>query len=367
MVRAPTASGLGLLLVLIGVGFDTPSLLIPGIGLIVIVVIAVAWVELARPATVERRPGPPRVVEGERYPVEIRAGGGSLRPPAGELSDPLLESPLPIGPRWDGALVTSVSLRGRGRRRLGPPRLEIRDPLGVHARAVAGEGTDELIVLPRIEPVLVVGSGTGASRRSVLAGVEEGAAQARVDARAIELEVDGLRPYREGSPASRIHWPSVARGRELVERRMAAGADAAPLVVLDASAPESAAALDAAVRAAASLAFHLAHGDGCVVLLPGGRRALELDPGLHRWPEIHARFALVEETEAPPALRRTLRPGAVFWVAARPSSIPAALRGSPAPRYLVAPEAAAAGAPVFSVAGLEAVRVGSRRQIRRAA
>ena len=26
-------------------------------------------------------------------------------------------------------------------------------------------------------------------------------------------EVDGLRPYRPGTPASRIHWPALARGR----------------------------------------------------------------------------------------------------------------------------------------------------------
>ena len=94
------------------------------------------------------------------------------------------------------------------------------------------------------------------------------------EARAAEFEVDGLRPYREGSPASRIHWPALARSGEMHERRMVAGAEATPLVVLDAELPDDQEALDRAVRAAASLCVHLAPGSGCSVLLPGshGRR-----------------------------------------------------------------------------------------------
>ena len=72
------------------------------------------------------------------------------------------------------------------------------------------------------------------------------------------VDLDGLRPYRPGTPASRIHWPAVARGAGLIERRLQADGDARPLVVLDARTPASAGRagvdlLDAAVRAAASL------------------------------------------------------------------------------------------------------------------
>src|SRR5215218_4723978 len=48
-----------------------------------------------------------------------------------------------------------------------------------------------------------------------------------------QFEVDGLRPYRDGSPASRIHWPAVARTGEMVERRLVAGGDPRPMVVFE--------------------------------------------------------------------------------------------------------------------------------------
>ena len=37
-------------------------------------------------------------------------------------------------------------------------------------------------------------------------------------------EVDSLAPHRPGAPASRIHWPTVARTTMLMERRMVADA-----------------------------------------------------------------------------------------------------------------------------------------------
>ena len=141
-----------------------------------------------------------------------------------------------------------------------------------------------------------------AARPSALVGLEEGAATSALDARAIEFEVDGLRAYRPGSPASRIHWPAVARTGELIERRLVAGADAAPLVVLDAARPTSSAALDAIVRAAASLCVHLAGTGGCAALLPSDRRATEIEPDLRGWPQVHARLAMVEAGSASPAV-----------------------------------------------------------------
>ena len=90
---------------------------------------------------------------------------------------------------------------------------------------------------------------------------------------AAETEIDGLRPWREGSPASRIHWQSFARGAGLMERKLISEADSRPLVVIDPRAPTSPEALDAAVRAAGSLAVHFAKRTGCSLLLPGDRRA----------------------------------------------------------------------------------------------
>jgi uncharacterized protein (DUF58 family) len=233
----------------------------------------------------------------------------------------------------------------------------IRDPIGLCTREVRSAAGGELLVLPRVEALVVAGRGAGGS--SVLAGLDEGPDVGRLEARAIELEIDGLRAHRRGSPASRIHWPTVARTGELVERRLVAGGDTAPLVVLDASRPSSADALDAAVRAAASLCWHLSRAGGCAVLLPGDRRPAQVEPE-RGWPQVHARLALVEPVGSPPPITAAHRAGAVFWVSARSApALPAALRGQGA-RYLVGPAVRGNGAPAFLVASCEGRRFGGR-------
>ena len=371
MARAPTAAVLGLLLVLAGAGFDSPSLLVPGLVLLVLSVFFAVWVGLARPARLHRAPGPSRIVEGEAYPLRVELRGARLPPPGGELTDPLLARPVALGPRSGRRYEAQVPAGRRGRFELVPAAVEVADPLGMLSRRVESEPGGELIVLPRVEPVLAAGRGP-ARGRSVLAGLEDAVASSRIDPRAIEPEVDGLRPYRQGSPASRIHWPAVARSGELVERRVVAGSDAAPLVVLDAAHPDGQEELDAAVRAAASLCFHLAGAAGCAILLPGDRRPTEIAEDLGSWPAVHARLALVEPTSSSPSPTRAMRTGAVFWVAARAgAALPGALAGATGERYLVLPAGSRGhGAIAFAVGGCEGRRIGrrgGRRPLRSAA
>ena len=185
------------------------------------------------------------------------------------------------------------------------------------------------------------GRGRPRRRRSApepVGGHREGIAASQIDARAIELEVDGLRAYRDGSPASRIHWPAVARTGELFERNLVAGADAAPLVVLDATRPASPAALDAAVRAAASLCVPPRRAGGCAVLLPDDRRPTEIETDMRAWPQVHARLALVEAGGRRPRCSRTAAPGdGLLGHAPAARRCPAALRAGIALRYLVNP------------------------------
>ncbi len=368
MTRAPTAAVLGVILVLAGAGFDSPSLIVPGVGLVALAAFFTVWVELARPSRLVRAPGPHRIVEGDSYPVRIDLRGARVGPPGGQLTDPLLPSPVALGPRSARSYETEVRAGRRGRHQLGPAAVEIGDPLGLRVRRVESDPLGELIVLPKIEPVLAAGRGPARGGSSILAGVEDGAASSRMDARAIELEVDGLRPYREGSPASRIHWPAVARTGELVERRLVAGSDAAPLVVLDAANPDGEEELDAAVRAAASLCSHLAGANGCALLLPGDRRPTQVTDELHTWHAVHVRLALVEPTTSSPSPSRAIRTGAVFWVAARArAALPAPLAGAGGERFLVVPAGSAGrGAIAFSVGGCEGRRVGrgTRRPLR---
>jgi uncharacterized protein (DUF58 family) len=359
MPAAPTAAGIGAALILAGLGFGSPSLLVPGLGLLGMAVFFFTWVSLAAPSRLAREAGPGRVIEEDPFRLRIRAVGGLLPLPGGRLADPVLDEPIRVGPRWGRSVDVEVRLRGRGRRRLEPARLVVRDPLGMRTRVAVSEDGGDLLVLPRIEPLVVAGRGSAGS--SVLAGLDDGAGAGQLDARAIELEVDGLRAHREGSPASRIHWPTVARTGELVERRLVAGADTAPLVVVDAGSPASEGALDLAVRAATSLSWHLSQAGGCALLLPGDRRPSEIEADLRGWPQAHTRLALVEAGRVPPTLGPMQRAGAVFWVTARERpALPAAIRAGSGARYLVGPLVRGTGQPTFLAAGCEGRRIGAR-------
>ena len=354
MVRPVLTALLGLALCLAGGTFDTASLYVPGVALILLACGSVVWVRLAaRGATVGRVAGPSTVVEEEPYPLRVEVRSGLLPPPGGELFEPLLGWPVPIAGRWSRRLRINVRFSRRGRRILEPELLVIRDPLRLYSREVRGEGRDEVLVLPRVEAVTAPGSGGAGAGADAGLGAAPSLSGRRLDASAAELEIDGLRQYREGAPASRIHWPSVARHGEMLERRLVAELDSAPLVVMDPSNPASEEALDMAVRAAASLCVWLARKEGCAVLLPGDRRPVDIGHDMGAWPGVHARLALVDEGPAPASGVLGPRGGAVIWVTgADLRATPRALDRLPAgSRYVVAPGALPGIRAAFEVAG----------------
>src|SRR5215213_878708 len=133
--RAPATAALGVAFTAAGLGFGLTAALVCGIGLLVLVIGAVAWVELAtRGGRLERDRGPGRIDERDPYPLRLRLVGTVLPPPGGELRDPLLERPLAVGPRWHRQLVRDIWLNGPGRRRLEAARLTVQDPLGLWRR-----------------------------------------------------------------------------------------------------------------------------------------------------------------------------------------------------------------------------------------
>lgn len=359
-VRARAAAGIGLALLATGALFGTPSLYPPGIALVMLPGLTLIWVLLSSRGVRLRRVAPGgTLIEGERAQLEIAIGGGPVPPPGGELRDPLLGTPAHFGP---GGLELSrtVSFPRRGWRSLGTAEALVRDPLGLFERRIEGPPAPELLVLPRVEPVGF--TGTGSAGRT-LAGGRRGSGGAGPDSWAAEFEIDGLRSYREGTPASRIHWPTAARTGELHERRITAGAEAARLLVVDPRRPAGSGALDAAIRAAASLALELAKAGGCAVLIGGEGRALELDRGLRAWPKLHAALAVVEDDAGAPALHRIGRSGLVVWVSADPSRrVEAELRKVRASRrILVRPNPGSEGlGALFAVAGCSGRALGER-------
>ena len=165
----------------------------------------------------------------------------------------------------------------RGRQEVGPARVRVADPLGICVREILSESSRGARAAPR----------SPAER----AGSRAGRGQRHRSRREAPQEVDSLRVYRPGSPASRIHWPTVARSGVLMEHGLRAEDDARVLVEVDALHPASEDALDQALRAAASLCVHLARRGGCLVLLPDDARASPVGPDLRAWPALHARLA----------------------------------------------------------------------------
>src|SRR3954452_22600879 len=346
---------LGLVLALTAATFDAEPLYVPGAAFVMLAVGAVVWVQVAsRRLTIERVASARRALEDDTVRIEIRVRTGSLALPAGLIDDPLLPAPAPIQAGRRGAQGIIDPRFGRpGRRQLVEPSVIVRDPFGLATRVVQGGGEADVLILPRIAKVIAPageGDGTGLAARRGRPSI------------AAEVDLDGLRPHRPGAPASRMYWPALARTGELMERRLRADTDTRPLVVLD---PRGAAdeALDAAVRAAASLAVHLARAGGCALLLPGDRRPTALEPTLAAWDHAHARLAVVTGTRGPNLAGLANRRGPVFYVAAAaPRRPPRALTHAPGGgRVLVVPGTLPGRRAIFTVAGCSAYEVSGQR------
>ena len=137
-----------------------------------------------------------------------------------------------------------------------------------------------------------------------------------------------------------------------MERKLISEADSRPLIVLDPRAPESPEALDAAVRAAASLTVHFAKRGGCGLLLPGDRRAHVIERDLLAWAPAHVRLALVDEHTGPALMAAQNRRGLIAFVSARTvDRVPRGLGRTPGGCLLVIPGTLPNRRAVIEVAG----------------
>jgi hypothetical protein len=117
-------------------------------------------------------------------------------------------------------------------------------------------------------------------------------------------------------------------------------------------APASPEALDAAVRAAGSLALHFARKTGSSLLLPGDRRAAVIEHDLAAWPALHVRLALLDEHVGPSLAAAQNRRGLVLYVAARVvDRAPRGLGRTPGGCLLIVPGQIAGRRAILEVAG----------------
>lgn len=162
----------------------------------------------------------------------------------------------------------SYRVRGtaRGRHRLGPLGLRIRDPFDLTLRLGIVRDAGELIVLPTVVPL-------GAA--SLVGGLgQEGSVPHLI---ALHGEDDvSVREWREGDDLRRIHWPATARTGDLMVRQEDRPATRRVVVLLDdrariGSAPRSSASFEWAVTATASIAQLAADSAASLHLVLGGR------------------------------------------------------------------------------------------------
>jgi uncharacterized protein (DUF58 family) len=385
--RAIAVALSGLAFMLVSFVFAAASLLVAGVALFAIGALTPLWVlASARGARARRILVAERMTEGTELHVTIEvhrsiAAGGWGRL---EIFDELTGRRLALGGAGsplrnvrDARVQLTAPMPRRGEHVLAPPTITARDPFDLARAESAGRDAPQVVlVLPRTEPVRW--SGGNRIRRS---DGEDG----RLGAEAMAAtDLDGLRPYRPGTPASRIHWTALAGGRGLIERRLRADGDERPLVVLDPRTLTSGRGatdepLDAAVRATASLVLELARRGGCGLLLPGQSRPLVVDPELSAWPGVHARLA-VAGTEADPhrsrapALDRVAGRVPLVYVTAAPHERLALMLGAGGRGavVLVVPESEilegrprgvnGSTAPVLSVSGCRGFSLSSGRR-----
>jgi uncharacterized protein (DUF58 family) len=364
--RAAGVLASGVVLILVALTFDSRSLFVPGIAFALLGLGAWLWVMIvAHGASVDRELHSDRVVEEDPLEATVKVSGGVFGVAGAEIWDPLAGAPLLLRGGGRTATVRVVArFDRRGLRSVPPPRIVIRDPLMLAQReAKCVAPTQQVLVLPRTERV-VWRNGSGAERFSVPGAPS----RAHVT---IAVEVDGLRPYQPGTPASRIHWPAFARGAGLLERRLRGDDDFRPLVILDLRGNVPTGHVDAAVRAAASLTLELARSGGCLLLTSGVRRAIAVESDLASWPAVHARLALEEGgpgAPAPALIAARSRLGPVLYVSAAPiDRAPAALGTGTAVLVVPAGSGPRGSRPSFEVSGCEGFLLGARSRVPEAA
>ncbi len=257
------------LLCLVAAALGSVALFAVGVGLALIYLGAqMAVTKGAERLVVVRKLDRVEVVEGSPVTVLFEIEGLAGFPAEVELlgTDGVWH-PLPMG-----RSTVRYVINQPGEHVVEPSPMRVRDDLGLITRFVLVGERQSVLVLP--EPARV-----GAPPR-------QGAA-----ARIPDPEPEGLRPYVPGTPVSRIHWKSAARGGALQERQFTQSVDHLPLVVVDTSGVAPGPALDWTARTAAGSIVELMRGGGCRVLLPGDPVPVTVTDALAQWPGVHRRLA----------------------------------------------------------------------------
>ncbi len=232
--RGWTAFGSGIVLWVAARLMGSPDLHMVAVGVLVLPLFAVLFVQWNRlQLDVRRHLSSSRVFPDT--PVTVTLTVQNHGP--GTLAFLLLEDALPpelarparvvvggIPARNEQAVSYRIVPRSRGHFSIGPTLMWITDPFGLARIRIASAATARLVVYPRVEDV--------PASEMALRGAGRGESRARELHRSA-AEFYTMREYVLGDDLRRIHWPSVARTNQLMIRQDEATRRSAATVFLD--------------------------------------------------------------------------------------------------------------------------------------
>src|SRR5919107_222381 len=266
--------GLGLGVYLAAWAFGSKPLYPVATGLLLVVVVAWAWVRLAnRPFRVRRGWGDSEHLEGDDVPVVLELdASGRVLPAAATLVERIgrLGRQRHQLRRHGRRLSVRYVLERlpRGRYEFSDVRLEIADPFALERVSLELPAPGALLVYPRLVqlPRLFSESGTRShdGRRLLLR-------------RQAGFELHGVREYAQGESLRRVHWRSTARRGELMVKELEDAPRDEIAVLLDADASAVVGdSFDVQVRAAGSiLESYVRRGRRAVLVVNSDRREVQ--------------------------------------------------------------------------------------------
>jgi uncharacterized protein (DUF58 family) len=266
--------GLGLGVYLAAWAFGSKPLYPVATGLLLVVLVAWAWVRLAnRPFRVRRGWGDTEHVEGDDVPVVLELDASARVLPAaatlverigrlGEQRHLLLRHGRRLSIRY------VLERLPRGRYQFSDVRLEIADPFALERVSLELPAPGALLVYPRLVhlPRLFSESGTHShDGRRLLLRRQSG------------FELHGVRQYAQGESLRRVHWRSTARRGELMVKELEDAPRDEIAVLLDADSSAVAGdSFDVQVRAAGSvLESYVRRGRRAVLVVNSDRREVQ--------------------------------------------------------------------------------------------
>jgi uncharacterized protein (DUF58 family) len=272
-------------------------------GLLLVVLVAWAWVRLAdRPFVVQRGSGDQEHVEGDDVPVvvELRATG-RVMPAAVTLNERVgrLGEQRHLLRRSGRRLSVRYILERvpRGRYAFEDVRAELADPFALERAIVLLPAPGALLVYPRLVRLGSLFSESGSAshdgRRLLLR-------------RHTGFELHSVREYEQGESLRRVHWPSTARRGQLMVRELEDSPRDEVAVVLDADARGVVGdSFEVQVRAAGSLVdAYVRRGRRAVLVVNSERREVQhVHSAAADWRRALELLAAVEPTGGLPLAR----------------------------------------------------------------